>query len=101
LCPHLKRELEVTSPSGLPIHVGVMTLLKYRTLADYRRVTFVGPRLADVVVFAALVASLYAGLDWSVYTTADNDAMALTLMGFWGTTSTCAPCSQHTSGHVC
>lgn len=57
-----KKELAVTRETVTPFWWALKTLLKYRTLKNYRNPEFLGPRIGDKLIFSIIIFTLY----WSV-----------------------------------
>lgn len=51
-----------TCPTATPWWWGLAVLLRYRGATNYRDLTWLGPRLADKIIFSLLILSLYHGI---------------------------------------
>ena len=55
-------DLQVKRSTTTPLWKGFLTMVQYRTKKNYVNPEFLGPRVADKLIFALLIATLYLGI---------------------------------------
>ncbi|KAL6759459.1 P-loop containing nucleoside triphosphate hydrolase protein [Haematococcus lacustris] len=59
---HIAGELATTSSTTTPWWWGLKTLMKYRTMRNYRDGTFLAPRIGDKIMVSLLIMTLYLNI---------------------------------------
>ncbi|KAI3436016.1 hypothetical protein D9Q98_002073 [Chlorella vulgaris] len=62
LDPETKKDLAVKRATTVPTWKGLKTLFQYRTTKNYRSPDFLGPRVADKLIFSLIIMSLFWGI---------------------------------------
>jgi ATP-binding cassette, subfamily G (WHITE), member 2 len=57
-----KKDLKVQRETVTPFWWALKTLLKYRTLKNYRNPEFLGPRVGDKLIFSIVICTLYVNI---------------------------------------
>lgn len=58
----VQKELAVNHETVTPVWWAMLVLLRYRTTRNYRNPEFLGPRIADKIIFSLLMFTLYWGI---------------------------------------
>jgi ATP-binding cassette, subfamily G (WHITE), member 2 len=84
--------LAVRRATATPLWKGFITLVKYRTLRNYRSAEFLGPRLGDKVIFALLISTIYWGVGDSLTPTSYLNVASMLFM--WSILPACVAASS-------